>query len=126
MNVKRTTCSNVRRDLLKLDQLTAVDRGILEIHLRRCPECHRIADEFSTIEMSSLPLEEVTAERQRDIYNRLVPAVHELTSEPPPPPPKGFGGTLEAAINSKPLLLLGTLALFALAVGLILTSWLSR
>ena len=120
MNVRRTKCSHVRRALLHQDQLNAVDRGILEIHLRRCPECHRIAEEFSTIEMSHLPLDEVTEERQRDIYARLVPAVHEITSQAPPPH-KPIIGHFGLALSPRQLLLFGMVALFATAIAFALS-----
>ena len=124
MNVRSVKCSHVRRDLLRQDQLTAVDRGLLEIHLRRCPECHRIAEEFSTIEMSRIPLEDVTEERQRDIYSRLVPAVNELTSQAPPPH-RSFISHIDLTLSPKHLLLFGTVALFALAAGFILSNLLT-
>ncbi len=124
MNIRAAKCSDVRRDLLRLDQLTAVDMGILEIHLRRCPECHRIAEEFSTIEMSRIPLDEVTEERQRDIYNRLVPAVHEITSQVPPPH-RSLVSQLAIPLSPKHLLLLGTVTLFALALGFVLSNLLT-
>jgi anti-sigma factor RsiW len=124
VNVRSVKCSHVRRDLLRQDQLTAVDRGLLEIHLRRCPECHRIAEEFSTIEMSHLPLDEVTEERQRDIYARLVPAVHEITSKPPPPH-RPVIGHLGLAVSPRQLLLFGTVALFAMALGFALSNLLT-
>ena len=118
MNLLRSSCSDVRRHLLRLDELDAVERGVLEIHLRRCKECARITAEFSRIETSSLEPTEVTEERQRDIYNRLVPAVHEITSRIPPPPSRDEDVSL--ALSSKYWMTAAMLAVAAAAVSIVL------
>lgn len=86
MNLLKLTCADARRHLLRMDALDAIEKGLLEIHLRRCEACARIADEFNRIETGAALPDDVTEEQKRDIYNRLVPAVHEITSQPPPPP----------------------------------------
>ncbi len=97
MNLLKLTCADARRHLLRMDELDAVGKGLVEIHLRRCEACARIADEFNRIETGAAPRGEVTEEQKRNIYNRLVPAVHELTSQPPPPP--GHAHNADLAMN---------------------------
>ncbi|MFO8072894.1 MAG: FecR domain-containing protein [Polyangia bacterium] len=74
-------CRRARRDLLAEDRLDAVGRGRLELHLRRCPQCRSLAEGLARVESGGEPIEELSAERARKIYDRLLPAVHHLAVE---------------------------------------------
>jgi len=71
-------CRRARRDLLRRDALDAVGRGRLELHLRRCPVCARLAEGLARVEQGHELPPPISEEAARQIYDRLVPAVHEI------------------------------------------------
>jgi tetratricopeptide (TPR) repeat protein len=74
-------CRRARRDLSAADRLDAVDRGRLDLHLRRCPQCRSLAEGLARVESGGEPIEELSDERAREIYDRLLPAVHHIAVE---------------------------------------------
>lgn len=76
-----TSCKTAMRDLTRRDRLDAVARGRLELHLRACDECREAAAGLEAMESAQLQLEPIGEEQVRAIYDRLIPAVHEIAVE---------------------------------------------
>jgi TolA-binding protein len=74
-------CRNARRDLPRRNELDAVSRGLLDVHLRRCQACSEISEQFLAIENVSFEIDELSVAHQRRLYNQLLPAVHEITDK---------------------------------------------
>ena len=73
-------CRNARRDLLRRDQLDAVNRGRLDVHLRLCEHCSDIANEFSLIDSNFQRIPQPSQEKLQAIYCGLEPAVREIVN----------------------------------------------
>jgi TolA-binding protein len=67
-----------RRDLLRRDGLDAASRGRLDVHLRRCSACGELARALALLERGPELPPPITEESTREIYDRLIPAVHEI------------------------------------------------
>jgi TolA-binding protein len=80
MRFTPSDCRRARRDLLLRDDLDAVKRGVLDVHLRRCDDCRHIAETLTVIETGPGAIPEITEEQRQKIYRRLVPAVHEIAA----------------------------------------------
>ncbi|MCP4676524.1 MAG: tetratricopeptide repeat protein [Deltaproteobacteria bacterium] len=100
-------CRHVRRDMLRLDELDAVNRGQFDVHLRRCAACRGIAEELSAIESGVGEIDEMDEFSKKAIYAQLVPLVNEVANEvdrkrfpvwlPRPRPVFAFGAALAMA-----------------------------
>lgn len=73
-----SNCKRAMRDLLRRDRLDAVERGKLDLHLRRCESCREAAEGLFALESLDLGLEPVSDDHGRAIYDRLIPAVHQI------------------------------------------------
>ncbi len=66
------------RDFLRQDSLDAVRRGRLELHLRRCDMCRAAAEGLTVISSARPKMQPIEDIHSRRIYDRLIPAVHEI------------------------------------------------
>jgi TolA-binding protein len=71
-------CRRARSDLLRHDDLDAVRRGRLVLHLKRCDACRAAADGLRLMEAAAPGLEPLGEAGSRQIYDGLVPAVHQI------------------------------------------------
>ncbi len=74
-------CRDVRRDLLRMDALNAVERGFMDMHMKRCDACREIGEGLAVIEAGPGKVEEISEERIQAVYRRLIPAVHEISTK---------------------------------------------
>lgn len=83
-------CRRARRDLLKQDALDAVGRGRLELHLRRCSACAELARGLALVEKGHELPPPIGEDTTREIYDRLVPVVHEIAVDLAHPAPRWY------------------------------------
>jgi tetratricopeptide (TPR) repeat protein len=76
-----SNCREVRRNLLRIDALDAVERGFMDMHMKRCSVCRDIAQGLALIEAGPGEIEEISEERIQNVYRRLIPAVHEISTQ---------------------------------------------
>lgn len=74
-------CRRAQEDLLRHDDLDAVRRGRLQIHLNRCETCRVAAEGLARMESPLAELPAIDDETTRRIYDDLVPAVHQIAVE---------------------------------------------
>ncbi len=74
-------CRSIRRDLLRRNELDAVRRGQLNVHLRRCAACREIAQDLTSIEAGIGEIAVIDEDRKQRIYAQLVPAVNEIAND---------------------------------------------
>ena len=86
MRIRERECRHAQGDLLRHDDLDAVRRGRLALHLKRCETCRTAAEGLARIESASVELHPITEERSRQIYDNLVPAVHQIAVDLAPAP----------------------------------------
>jgi tetratricopeptide (TPR) repeat protein len=80
-------CRSFRRDIPRRDELDPVDRGRLDLHLRRCDGCRRLTERFAAIEAGPAEIPPVSEERINAIHDRLIPLAHELAARAAVPAP---------------------------------------
>lgn len=73
-------CNHYHREMLRRNELDAVQRGRLDVHLRLCAECRDLSDGLAMVEAGPGVIQPLSSERCQAIYSRLVPAVHEITN----------------------------------------------
>jgi TolA-binding protein len=78
-------CRRAREDVLRRDRLDAVRRGRLALHLKRCDTCRAASEELERIESAKAGLAPLPDERAREIYDGLVPSVHQIAVDLAPP-----------------------------------------
>ncbi len=81
MKQMSSNCQEVRRNLLRMDGLDAVERGFMQMHMKRCSACSDIAQGLALIEAGPGEIEEISEERIQNVYRRLIPAVHEISTQ---------------------------------------------
>ena len=79
MRLKASDCRSARRLVLRRGDLDAVGRSWLDVHLRLCAECREVARAFEMIEAGPGETAPLSQRRSQEIYDRLVPVVHEIT-----------------------------------------------
>jgi len=108
MRSRERECRRAQGDLLRHDDLDAVRRGRLTLHLKRCETCRAAAEGLARIESAAVELQSLTEERSRQIYDNLVPAVYQIAVDLAPAPRRparyplslalGFGLSAVAAV----------------------------
>jgi TolA-binding protein len=108
MRSKERECRRAQGDLLRRDDLDAVRRGRLMLHLKRCEACRAAAEELAQIESAITEIPPMPEERSRQIYDNLVPAVYQIAVDLAPAPRRparyplslalGFGLSAVAAV----------------------------
>ncbi|MCP4606174.1 MAG: tetratricopeptide repeat protein [Proteobacteria bacterium] len=74
-----SNCRHVQHYLLRRDELNAVRRSLLDVHLRRCAACRALAQDFAKIEAGAGEIEDIREDQTQKIYSQLIPAIHEIT-----------------------------------------------
>ncbi|MBN2341957.1 MAG: tetratricopeptide repeat protein [Deltaproteobacteria bacterium] len=81
MKPKRKECKYTLPQLARFNELSAVARSRVEMHLRRCESCQSAWQDLEQIEQLRFNEEEFTSERKDAIYDRLVPSIYEISNE---------------------------------------------
>ncbi len=71
-------CRHARRDLARQAELNVVDQKRLDVHLNLCADCRQVAEDFALITAGPGPIETVTENNQRRLYNQIAPAIYEI------------------------------------------------
>lgn len=77
-------CRHSLRDLARRQELDAILATHLELHLKRCARCQDLAEQLAVVEAGPGEPPPMDQERQKAIYNRLLPVVNELTAADSP------------------------------------------
>lgn len=72
------SCEEARDLLASKGIIEGISRVKLSSHLESCLECSLLADELEKLETEVLAVPHLTEGKRKDIYGRLVPAVHEI------------------------------------------------
>ncbi|MDD5307203.1 MAG: FecR domain-containing protein [Deltaproteobacteria bacterium] len=74
-------CRRIEDALTRPERLSAVEQGLIDVHLRRCESCRALAESLAIIEAGPGEIAELDEDRQQRIYDRLVPAIHEVADQ---------------------------------------------
>lgn len=74
-------CKSTLEQLAQFNDLSAVKRSQVEMHLRRCDSCQSAWDTLEQVEQLKFDNLGFTEHRRDSIYDRLVPSIHEISRE---------------------------------------------